>query len=69
MNETQRQLMIDTVKFYKARKLFWDDVQKYGGIPQALRALDCETTDEAISMLAEVQKVSLSKINGKVTAQ
>lgn len=69
MTDIQRELAIETVKFSKAKNLFQKDVETYGSQAAALRALDCKTVDEALSMLAEVQTVSIFKKDGKVIFQ
>jgi uncharacterized ubiquitin-like protein YukD len=63
------QQTIETVKTAKATNLFLADVKTYGSQSQALRALDCQTRDEAITMLAAVQKVSVFKRDGRVVVQ
>lgn len=60
------QAKIESVKRAKAHKLYWDDVKRYGSEGHALRALDCRERDEAIAMLAAVQRVSVFKYDGEI---
>ncbi len=66
---TQIQQAVSEVKLAKAERMFWDNVEIYGSERHALRALDCINREEAIRMLAVVQKVSIFKINGRVVVQ
>lgn len=63
------QSLIESVKSAKAELLYWQDVQAYGGEGAALRALDCASREEAIHMLAAVQKVTVFKYEGKLVVQ
>lgn len=60
---------VESVKRAKATALFWQDVKTYGREADALRALDCKTREEAITMLSVVQKVSVFKRDGRIIIQ
>lgn len=57
---------VDIVKRAKATTAYWDSVRVRGRESEALRAFDCYTREEAISMLAVVQKVRIFKRDGKI---
>ena len=57
---------IAEVKREKAAKIFDADVRLYGSLESALRSLDCENRDEAITMLAVVMPYSIFKVDGIV---
>ena len=57
---------ISDVKTAKATALFWADVKTYGSQQRALRALDCQTREEAVKMLSVVQTVHVLKCMGQV---
>ena len=69
MKTSHMELAVETVKYAKASKLFWQDVETYGSESHALRALDCKNRDEAIAMLATVQTVKIFKQDGRVILQ
>lgn len=58
-----------SVRRAKATAAYWRDVKVYGSEREALKALDCNSRDEAIDMLTAVQRVSVFKCNGKVIIQ
>jgi len=60
---------IEAVKRAKATNLFAQDIKTYGSKTAALRALDCQSTEEAIQMLSAVQTVSVFKYEGKIIIQ
>jgi len=61
--------IVKAVKLAKAEKAFDAGVAIYGSVEERLRSLDCKTREEAISMLAVVQKVRIFKANGKVVVE
>lgn len=63
---TALETLIAATKIEKAAKLFDANAPVYGSEAAYLKSLDCRTKAEAVKMLAEVQKVSIRKVDGVV---
>jgi hypothetical protein len=63
---SQLDALIAAAKIEKAGKLFDQNEKVYGSREAYLKSLDCKTREEAVEMLAEVQEVSIRKVDGVV---